>query len=70
MSCWLIRFEDGYKMIISEELYKQEVERNWAGRARMCEEHWFDVRKCRARNRSVNCFGDLQLYLPLDEEYI
>ena len=70
VSCWLIRFEDGYKMIISEEFYNKEVERNWAGRPRMCEEHWFDVRKCVAKNRSVNRFGDLKLYLIPDEQYI
>lgn len=41
-SCWFIEFVDGHKVIISEELYKQEVERNWAGRPRLVEEHWFD----------------------------
>jgi hypothetical protein len=56
-SCWLIEFKDGHKVIISEELYKQEVERNWAGRPRLVEEHWFDFRKCRERNRGVLCAG-------------
>ena len=26
-SCWLINFEDGHRMIISEELYKEEVKK-------------------------------------------
>jgi len=56
-SCWLIEFKDGHKIIISEELYKQEEERNWAGRKRLCEEHWFDIRKCRERNRGINILG-------------
>ena len=56
-SCWLIEFEDGYKMIISEELYKMEVERNWGGRLIKCEAHWFDVSKCRSKNRGVAYFG-------------
>ena len=56
-SCWLIRFKDGHKMIISEELYKQEEERNWAGGERLVEEHWFDVRKCRERNRGIGIYG-------------
>ena len=56
-SCWLIEFKDGHKVIISEELYKQEVERNWAGRPRLVEEHWFDFRKCRERNSGVLCAG-------------
>ena len=56
-SCWLICFKDGYKIIISEEYYEQEVKRNWAGRERIREEHWFDVKMCRAKNRGVSCFG-------------
>lgn len=56
-SCWLIRFKDGYKMIISEELYKQEVDRNWSGKEREVEEHWFIYSQCREKNRGVPCFG-------------
>ena len=56
-SCWLIEFVDGYKVIISEEYYKKEVKRNWAGRERMCEAHWFSVKLCREKNRGVPCFG-------------
>ena len=56
-SCWLIEFEDGKQIIISEELYKREQERNFAGRERLYESHWFDVRKCRERNRGIGVFG-------------
>jgi len=56
-SCWLIEFADGCKMIISEEYYKEEVKRNWAGRARRYEAHWFNVKLCREKNRGVRCFG-------------
>jgi len=57
-SCWLIRFKDGHKIIISEERYKEEVKRNWAGRERNCEEHWFDVRKCVKQNDGVPKYID------------
>jgi len=56
-SCWLIEFKDGHKIIISEELYEKEEERNWVGRERVCEEHWFDIRKCRERNRGISVNG-------------
>jgi hypothetical protein len=54
-TCWLVEFEDGHKIIISEELHKQEVERNWAGRKRKYEAHWFNLEECRKRNRGVLC---------------
>jgi hypothetical protein len=57
MSCWLIEFEDGRKMIISEGLYKSEIERDWAGRLRKYEAHWFDFEECRKKNRGLPCFG-------------
>jgi hypothetical protein len=56
-SCWLIEFKDGHKIIISENLYKQETEKNWNGRERLVEQHWFDARKCREKNRGINHFG-------------
>lgn len=56
-SCWLIEFMDGYKIIVSEEFYRQEQARNWAGRPRLSEQHWFDFRKCRERNRGVGIYG-------------
>ena len=56
-SCWLIEFEDGYKMIVSEELYKAEEACNWAGRKRKVEGHWFSYETCRMRNRGVPVFG-------------
>ena len=56
-SCWLIRFKDGHRMIISEELYKQEVARDWSGRARLVEEHWFDIKKCREKNQGIHYYG-------------
>lgn len=56
-SCWLAEFKDGHRIIISEELYKKEVERNWAERPLLCLEHWFDVEKCRERNRGVPAYG-------------
>ena len=59
-SCWLIEFEDGRKMIISEDLYKEGVERNWAGRKRIDEQHWFDYEQCRQRNRGLPCYVDLR----------
>ena len=52
-SCWLIEFEDGYKVIVNEEIYKFEEERNWAGRKVLCEEHWFNIKKCIDKNRGV-----------------
>ncbi len=55
-SCWLIEFKDGCKMIISEELYKYELERNFADRKRVSEQHWFDFELCRKRNRGVRVF--------------
>lgn len=62
-SCWLIEFEDGYKMIISEGLYNQELERNFAGRKTICHQHWFSLKTCRERNRGIPYFGDWGLYL-------
>ena len=56
-SCWLIRFKDGYRMIISEELYQQEVARNWAGREREVEEHWFIAENCINKNQGIHHFG-------------
>lgn len=56
-SCWLIEFTDGHKIIVSEELYGQEKDRNWAGRSRLVEQHWFDFRKCRERNRGIGIYG-------------
>jgi len=56
-SCWLIEFKDGYKVIISEEYYEEEVKRNWAGREVICMAHWFSLKTCRERNRGVHCFG-------------
>lgn len=52
-SCWLIEFEDGYRIIISEERYKKEEEHNWAGKKILCKQHWFNARKCIERNRGV-----------------
>lgn len=52
-SCWLIEFEDGHKIIICEELYEKEEKRNWAGRAILCKQHWFNARKCVERNRGI-----------------
>jgi len=56
-SCWLIEFEDGHKVIISEDMYKQEVERYFVGRRILTEQHWFDVKKCRERNKCVPHYG-------------
>jgi hypothetical protein len=55
-SCWLIEFEDGTKMIISEEFYKQEQDRNWAGKRVACEQHWFIADMCLKRNRGIPHF--------------
>ena len=52
-SCWLIEFESGHKVILSEELYEAEVERNWAGDRVLYEAHWHDIEECRKRNRGV-----------------
>jgi hypothetical protein len=58
MGCWMIEFADnGQKMIIGEELYKKEVERNWAGRPLLYEAHWFDINECHRRNRGIPHFG-------------
>lgn len=56
-SCWYVEFKDGHKIIISEEYYKMEVARNWAGREIVCMAHWFDFKKCRERNRGVHVYG-------------
>ena len=55
-SCWLIEFVDGQKIIISEELYAYEVLRNWAGRKRLYEAHWYSFKACRERNKGVRYF--------------
>lgn len=52
-SCWLIEFESGHKVILSEELYEEEVERNWAGDRVLSETHWPNIEECRKRNRGV-----------------
>ncbi len=52
-SCWLIEFESGHKVILSEELYKAVVERNWAGDRVLSEAHWHNIEECRKRNRGV-----------------
>ena len=52
-SCWLIEFESGHKVILSEELYEAEVERNWAGDRVLYEAHWHNIEECRKRNRGV-----------------
>jgi hypothetical protein len=64
-SCWLINFEDGHRMIISEELYKEEVKKNWNGRARRSEEHWFNFKQCRAMNRGIPYFGSNLAQKPI-----
>lgn len=56
-SCWLIKFEDGFEMIISEDLYNDEVKRNWGERKKLYESHWFDFDECREKNRGIPCFG-------------
>lgn len=56
-SCWLIEFEDGHKIIISEELYKKEEKRNWAGRKRRVEAHWFDFETCSMKNPEIIVAG-------------
>ncbi len=63
-SCWLINFEDGQKVIISEELYKLEASRRWGSRARTSEEHWFDLKRCRAMNRGILYAGFNQNQRP------
>ena len=55
-SCWFIEFVDGQKMIISEEYYEREEKRNWAGRRRLVEAHWFDMETCLRRNRGIRHF--------------
>ncbi len=57
-SCWLIEFEDGQKIIISEELYKKEETRKWAGRNRIVEEHWFSAETCIKRNPGLKRYLD------------
>jgi len=52
-SCWLIEFLDGAKMILSEKMYEFEQKRNFANRKILYESHWFDLQKCRERNRGV-----------------
>jgi len=52
-SCWLVEFEDGYKVILNEEIYKKNEERKWDGRKVLCEEHWFNIKKCIDKNRGV-----------------
>lgn len=56
-SCWLIEFTDGYKIILSEYMYKKEQERHFAGRKILCKQHWFNYKTCRERNRGVQAFG-------------
>lgn len=53
ISCWLIEFDDGSKIILSEYMYKQECDRNWKGRKRNYEAHWFSLENCRNRNRGI-----------------
>jgi hypothetical protein len=52
-SCWLIEFEDGAKLIMSEAYYAEEKERNFAGRKILVEAHWHSIKACRFRNRGV-----------------
>lgn len=52
-SCWLIEFEDGAKLIMSEEHYAKEKEHNFSGRKILVESHWYSVKECRFRNRGV-----------------
>jgi hypothetical protein len=55
-SCWLIVFSDDVsprEIILSEEYYRMEVERGFAGRPILCEAHWYDIYECRARNRGI-----------------
>ena len=52
-SCWLIEFESGRKVILSEELYKAGVDCNWAGDRVLSEAHWHSVEECRKSNRGV-----------------
>jgi hypothetical protein len=56
-SCWLIEFRNGYRMIISEELYEQEKKEDFGGRPILVEQHWFVFEVCRKKNRSVPVFG-------------
>lgn len=55
--CWLIEFKNGYKIILSESVYAEEVARNFSGKEVLCEQHWFDIRTCLDRNRGVRGFG-------------
>lgn len=52
-SCWLIEFQGGRRIIISEEMYAKEKQRDWNGRKRVVEEHWFDLLLCKARNQGI-----------------
>ena len=59
-SCWLIEFDNGQKVIISEEVYEIETKRNWLGRKRTIEAHWFIYSQCKQRNPGIQCVGNFK----------
>jgi hypothetical protein len=58
MSCWLIEFENGHKMIISENLYRQGyAQKEVAINKVLIESHWFNAEQCLKRNPEIAHIG-------------
>lgn len=52
-SGWLIRFRNGYKVILSESSYKK-YERETPKEDVEVEEHWFSMDKCIEQNPEID----------------
>lgn len=50
-SCWLIEYSNGFKVIMSEQQYKQQSEDKLLDRDNiLIESHYFDIDICKHRN--------------------
>lgn len=53
-SCWLINFKNGYKVILSEEMYNGKYKNETPVEDVESEEHWFSIERCIEKNSEVD----------------
>lgn len=53
-SCWLINFKNGYKVILSEQMYQGKYKKETPIEDVESEEHWFLMSQCINRNPDID----------------
>ena len=53
-SCWLINFKNGYKVILSEKVYREKYKKETPVEDIESEEHWFLMSQCIEKNPDVD----------------